>query len=220
MLILNKIKKSVALAALDYVCPGTIIGVGSGSTVSYFIESLSQIKDSIDGVVSSSIHSTNILNSIGIPVFELDMVDSLSIYVDGADEINDNMQMIKGGGAALTKEKVISYVADRFICIVDSTKKVNKLGRFPLPVEIIPMSYSLVSDELIKFGGIPKIRNNVITEHGNIIIDVHNLNINDPIYTENFINSLPGVVTVGLFALKQADILLIGTELGIKTIIK
>jgi len=218
MMELNKIKKSVAWAALKYICPGTIVGVGTGSTVSYFIEALSTIKHLINGAVSSSLYSTKILKRLGIPVFDLNEVKFLKTYVDGADEINADMHMIKGGGAALTQEKIISSVADTFICIVDESKKVKTLGSFPLPIEIIPMAYSYISKELIKLGGIPKYRKNVVTDHGNIIIDIHNLKITDPISIENKINSLPGVVTVGLFTMRTADVVLVGTKFGIDII--
>ncbi|WP_414734439.1 ribose-5-phosphate isomerase RpiA [Buchnera aphidicola] len=218
MIELNKIKKTVAWSALKYICPGTVVGVGTGSTVSYFIEALSTIKHLIHGAVSSSCYSTKILKQFGIPIYDLNTISFLKTYVDGADEINPDMYMIKGGGAALTQEKIISSVADTFICIIDESKKVKKLGSFPLPVEVIPMAYSYVSNELIKLGGIPKYRKNVITDHGNIIIDTYNLQINDPVSMENKINSLPGVVTVGLFTLRTADIVLVGTKFGVDVI--
>jgi ribose 5-phosphate isomerase A len=218
MIELNKIKKTVAWAALEYICPGTIVGVGTGSTVSYFIEALSTIKHLINGAVSSSLYSTKILKKLGIPIFDLNEVKYLTTYVDGADEINTDMYMIKGGGAALTQEKIISSVADTFICIIDESKKVKTLGSFPLPVEVIPMACSYVSKELIKLGGIPKYRKNVITDHGNIIIDVHDFKITDPVSIESKINSLPGVVTVGLFTMRTADIVLVGTKFGIDII--
>ncbi|WP_367681684.1 ribose-5-phosphate isomerase RpiA [Buchnera aphidicola] len=215
---LNKIKKTVAWSALKYIYPGTVVGVGTGSTVSYFIEALSTIKHLIDGAVSSSLYSTKILRQFGIPIYDLNAINFLKTYVDGADEINPDMYMIKGGGAALTQEKIISSVADTFICIIDESKKVKTLGSFPLPVEVVPMAYSYVSNELIKLGGIPKYRENVVTDHGNIIIDIHNLKINDPIAMESKINSLPGVVTVGLFTLRTADIVLVGTKFGVDVI--
>ncbi|CAL4323687.1 Ribose-5-phosphate isomerase A [Buchnera aphidicola (Pemphigus immunis)] len=218
MIELNKIKKTVAWSALKYIYPGTVVGVGTGSTVSYFIEALSTIKHLIDGAVSSSLYSTKILRQFGIPIYDLNAINFLKTYVDGADEINPDMYMIKGGGAALTQEKIISSVADTFICIIDESKKVKTLGSFPLPVEVVPMAYSYVSNELIKLGGIPKYRENVVTDHGNIIIDIHNLKINDPIAMESKINSLPGVVTVGLFTLRTADIVLVGTKFGVDVI--
>ncbi|CAL4043530.1 ribose-5-phosphate isomerase RpiA [Buchnera aphidicola] len=218
MVELNKIKKSVAWAALKYILPGTIVGVGTGSTVSYFIEALSTIKHLINGVVSSSLYSTNILKKYGIPIYDLNQVNYLPTYIDGADEINADMHMIKGGGAALTQEKIISSVSETFVCIIDESKKVEILGAFPLPIEVIPMACSYVSNELIKLGGIPKYRKNVITDNGNIIIDIHNFKIRDPVAMENRINALAGVVTVGLFTSRTADVVLVGTKFGIDTI--
>jgi len=215
---LNELKKKAAWAALDYVCPGTVIGVGTGSTVFYFIQALTTIKKLILGTVSSSNSSTVLLKKSGIRVLNLSAFDSLETYVDSADEINNDMQMIKGGGAALTREKIIAAMSKKFICIIDESKKVNILGRFPLPIEIIPIALSYVSKEISKIGGQPKLRENIITDNGNIIIDVYNLYINDPIVIEKKINSLPGVVSVGLFASRVADVVLIGTKEGVKTI--
>ncbi|WP_284443082.1 ribose-5-phosphate isomerase RpiA [Buchnera aphidicola] len=217
---INQLKKKAAWAALDYIYPGTIIGVGTGTTVSYFIEALSTIKNLIYGAVSSSNSSTSLLKKQGIKVFNLKNFNSLTIYVDSADEINHCMQMIKGGGGALTREKIIATMAKKFICIIDKTKKVNVLGKFPLPVEIIPMALSYILQEMVKIGGIPKYRKNFITDNGNIIIDVYNLCIKDPLSMEKKINSLPGVVTVGIFASRSADVVLVGTQNGIKTIKK
>ncbi|QCO70963.1 ribose-5-phosphate isomerase RpiA [Buchnera aphidicola] len=217
---INQLKKKAAWAALDYIYPGTIIGVGTGTTVSYFIEALSTIKNLIYGAVSSSNSSTSLLKKQGIKVFNLKNFNSLTIYVDSADEINHCMQMIKGGGGALTREKIIATMAKKFICIIDKTKKVNVLGKFPLPVEIIPMAFSYILQEMVKIGGIPKYRKNFITDNGNIIIDVYNLCIKDPLSMEKKINSLPGVVTVGIFASRSADVVLVGTQNGIKTIKK
>ncbi|WP_387464915.1 ribose-5-phosphate isomerase RpiA [Photorhabdus sp. RM323S] len=214
----DELKKAVGWAALGFVTPGTIVGVGTGSTASHFIDALGSIKDQIEGAVSSSEASTEKLKSLGIPVFDCNEVDSLDIYVDGADEINGNMQMIKGGGAALTREKIISAIAKKFICIVDSSKKVDVLGQFPLPVEVIPMARSYVTRELVKLGGVPEYRQNVVTDNGNVILDVHNLAILDPVELENKINRIAGVVTVGLFANRGADVVLMGTLDGVKTI--
>ena len=214
----DELKKAVGWAALEYVKPGTIVGVGTGSTAAHFIDALGSIKHQIDGAVSSSVASTARLKSLGIPVFDLNEVDGLSVYVDGADEINRQMQMIKGGGAALTREKIIAAVADKFICIADESKQVDVLGRFPLPVEVIPMARAYVARQLVKLGGLPEYRQNVLTDNGNIILDVHNLQILEPIALENAINALPGVVTVGLFASRGADVALIGTASGVKTI--
>lgn len=216
----DELKKAVGWAALDYVTPGTIVGVGTGSTAAHFIDALGSIKHQIDGAVSSSEASTEKLKSLGIQVFDLNEIDSLSVYVDGADEINGMMQMIKGGGAALTREKIISAVADKFVCIADESKQVDVLGGFPLPVEAIPMARSFVARELVKLGGLPEYRQHVLTDNGNIILDVHNLKILDPIALEKAINALPGVVTVGLFAARCADVALIGTANGVKTIVK
>ncbi|WP_034944641.1 ribose-5-phosphate isomerase RpiA [Erwinia oleae] len=214
----DELKKAVGWAALKYVQPGTIVGVGTGSTAAHFIDALGSIRHQIDGAVSSSEASTQKLKSLGIPVLDLNEVDSLAIYVDGADEINGAMQMIKGGGAALTREKIIAAVADRFICIADASKQVDVLGKFPLPVEVIPMARSFVARELVKLGGLPEYRQQVVTDNGNIILDVHNLSILDAVALEKAINALPGVVTVGLFATRGADIALIGSPDGVKTI--
>lgn len=216
----DELKKAVGWAALDYVTPGTIVGVGTGSTAAHFIDALGSIKHQIEGAVSSSDASTAKLKSLGIHVFDSNEVDSLDIYVDGADEINRQMQMIKGGGAALTREKIVAAVAERFICIADATKQVDVLGKFPLPVEVIPMARSYVARELVKLGGLPEYRQDVVTDNGNIILDVYNLKILDPIALEVAINALPGVVTVGLFAARGADVALIGTADGVKTITK
>ena len=216
----DELKKAVGWAALEYVQPGTIVGVGTGSTAAHFIDALGTIKHQIDGAVSSSEASTLKLKALDIPVFDLNEVDSLAIYVDGADEINPQMEMIKGGGAALTREKIIAAVATRFICIADASKEVDVLGHFPLPVEVIPMARSFVARELVKLGGLPEYRQHVITDNGNIILDVHNLRIMEPIALEQAINALPGVVTVGLFAARGADVALIGGPNGVRTIEK
>ncbi|HBC5916312.1 ribose-5-phosphate isomerase RpiA [Proteus mirabilis] len=214
----DELKKAVGWAALEYVKPGTIVGVGTGSTASHFIDALATMKGQIEGAVSSSEASTAKLKSYGIPVFDCNEVDSLDIYVDGADEINHQMQMIKGGGAALTREKIIAAVAKTFVCIVDESKQVDVLGKFPLPVEVIPMARSYVARELVKLGGLPEYRENVVTDNGNVILDVYNLAILNPIELENKINGIAGVVTVGLFANRGADIVLMGTSEGVKTI--
>ncbi|MFP1739149.1 ribose-5-phosphate isomerase RpiA [Lonsdalea quercina] len=214
----DELKKAVGWAALDYVRPGTIVGVGTGSTAAHFIDALGTIKDQIEGAVSSSDASTAKLKSLGIPVFDCNVVDVLDVYVDGADEINGHMQMIKGGGAALTREKIVAAIARQFVCIVDATKQVDILGRFPLPVEVIPMARSYVARELVKLGGQPEYRQGVVTDNGNVILDVHNLNISDAIAVENRINGIAGVVTVGLFANRGADVALVGTPDGVKTV--
>jgi len=217
---LNKLKKQAAWAALDYIYPGAIIGVGTGTTIFYFIEALSTIKNIIYGAVSSSNASTLLLKKYGIEVFNLKNFNSITIYVDSADEINDHMQMIKGGGGALTREKIIATMSKKFICIIDKSKKVEVLGKFPLPIEIIPIALSYILQEMVKIGGKPEYRKNFITDNGNIIIDVYNLCIKDPLSMEKKINSLPGVVTVGLFAKRSADIVLMGTNKGTQTIKK
>ncbi len=214
----DEMKKAAGWAALKYVEEGSIVGVGTGSTVNYFIDALGSIKNDIEGAVSSSEASTTKLKALGIPVFELNSVDELSVYVDGADEINPHMDMIKGGGAALTREKIVSAVAEKFICIVDNTKEVDILGEFPLPVEVIPMARSYVARELVKLGGDPVYREGVITDNGNIILDVYNMKILNPKEMEEKINQIVGVVTNGLFAKRGADVLLVGTPNGVKTV--
>ena len=203
----DELKKAVGWAALQYVQPGTIVGVGTGSTAAHFIDALGTMKGQIEGAVSSSDASTEKLKSLGIHVFD-------------ADEINGHMQMIKGGGAALTREKIIASVAEKFICIADASKQVDILGKFPLPVEVIPMARSAVARQLVKLGGRPEYRQGVVTDNGNVILDVHGMEILDPIAMENAINAIPGVVTVGLFANRGADVALIGTPDGVKTIVK
>ena len=214
----DEMKKAAAYAALAYVQKDSIVGVGTGSTVKHFIDALATIKNEIKGAVSSSDDSTKKLQAYGIEVFDLNEISEFSIYVDGADEINPTKDMIKGGGAALTREKIVSAVADKFICILDNTKDVDILGAFPLPVEVIPMARSYVARELAKLGGNPVYRQGVLTDNGNIILDVHNLTISEPLKLENQINSIVGVVCNGLFAHRGADVVLIGTPEGVKTI--
>jgi ribose 5-phosphate isomerase A len=214
----DEMKKAAAYAALDYVKKGTIIGVGTGSTVNHFIDALATMKNDIEGAVSSSEASTKKLQDYGIEVFDLNQVTELSVYVDGADEINEYNHMIKGGGAALTREKIVAAVADQFICIVDNTKNVDILGAFPLPVEVIPMARSYVARELIKLGGRPVYRQGVLTDNGNIILDVHGLKIAEPLKLETQINAIVGVVTNGLFANRPANVVLVGSPDGVKTL--
>jgi len=214
----DEMKKAAGWAALQYVEKDSIVGVGTGSTVNHFIDALATIKDKIIGAVSSSEASTERLKSYGIEVFELNNVDSIDVYVDGADEINPHMHMIKGGGAALTREKIVAAVAKTFVCIADDSKQVPMLGSFPLPVEVIPMARSYVARELVKLGGDPAYRQGVITDNGNVIIDVHNLTIMDPKALENSINAIAGVVTNGLFANRPANVLIIGSADGAKII--
>ena len=214
----DEMKKAVGWAALGYVQPNTIIGVGTGSTVNCFIDALASIKDQIKAAVSSSEASTLRLKALGIPVMDLNEVDSFDFYIDGADEINGQMEMIKGGGAALTREKIVAAVAKRFVCIVDSGKVVDVMGRFPLPVEVIPMAREFVARELRKLGGEPVYRSGVITDNGNQILDVHGLQITNAKQLEEQINNIVGVVTVGLFAKRGADVALVGSPDGVRTI--
>ena len=214
----DEMKKAAGWAALQYVKKDTIVGVGTGSTVNHFIDALATMKDDIEGAVSSSEASTKKLKELGIEVFDLNSVDMIDVYVDGADEINDRMDMIKGGGAALTREKIVAAVAKKFICIVDNTKQVSILGEFPLPVEVIPMARSYVARELVKLGGDPVYRQGVVTDNGNVILDVYNMQILDPKVMETKINAIVGVVTNGLFANRGADVLLVGTPDGVNTV--
>jgi ribose 5-phosphate isomerase A len=212
----DEMKKAAGWAALKYVVKGGIIGVGTGSTVNHFIDALGTVKDDIKGAVSSSIASTEKLQGLGITVFDCNDVEKLDIYVDGADEINPTRDMIKGGGAALTREKIVAAISEKFVCIVDDTKAVEVLGQFPLPVEVIPMAREYVARELTKLGGRPVYREGVVTDNGNIILDVYDFFIPDAKKTEETINSFPGVVTNGLFAHRGADVVITGTAEGAK----
>ena len=210
---MSETKKLAALKAIDYVEDGMIVGVGTGSTVAYFIDALGGIKDRIKGAVSSSEQSTARLKQHGIEVLDLNHTGTLSLYVDGADECDGNKNLIKGGGAALTREKIIAEASEKFVCIVDPSKQVPVLGRFPLPVEVIPMARSLVAREILALtGGQPVWRDGVVTDNGNLILDVHNLSIVDPAGLEREINQIPGVVSVGLFARRPADVVIVGGE--------
>jgi ribose 5-phosphate isomerase A len=211
----DELKQQVAKAAVAYVKEG-IIGVGTGSTANYFIEELAKVKGKIEGAVASSEATAQRLRGHGIEVFDLNAVDSLDIYVDGADEITEHMHMLKGGGGALTREKIVAAVAKTFICICDETKFVPVLGKFPLPVEVLPMAKSYVARELVKLGGQPKLRD-FTTDNGNVILDVWNLKIEDPVAIEAKINQIVGVVTNGLFAARPANVLLLATADGVKT---
>jgi ribose 5-phosphate isomerase A len=212
----DELKQQVAKAAIEHVKTG-IIGVGTGSTANYFIDYLAEVKSKIEGAVASSEATAERLRKHGIEVFDLNNVDGMDIYVDGADEITEHMHMLKGGGGALTREKIVAANAKKFICICDESKYVSVLGKFPLPVEVLPMARSYVARQLSAMGGQPKLRD-FTTDNGNIILDVHNLNISDPIETEQMINQIVGVVTNGLFAKRPADILLLATDEGVKTI--
>ncbi|WP_230622199.1 ribose-5-phosphate isomerase RpiA [Aggregatibacter sp. Marseille-P9115] len=214
-----EMKKIAAQAALQFVKPDMIVGVGSGSTVNCFIEALGTLKDQIKGAVAASKNSEELLRQQGIEVFSTNDVSGLDIYVDGADEINPQKMMIKGGGAALTREKIVAALAKNFICIVDSSKQVDVLGStFPLPIEVIPMARSQVARQLVTLGGAPEYREGVVTDNGNIILDVHNFAIMNPVEMEKELNNIAGVVTNGVFALRPADTVIIGTPDGAKII--
>ncbi|HTT41068.1 MAG TPA: ribose-5-phosphate isomerase RpiA [Burkholderiales bacterium] len=213
----DALKLEAARAALEHVPWDAVVGVGSGSTVNFFIDELAKIKGRIQGTVSSSRASTERLKGLGIRVFDLNAVAQLPIYVDGADEVMRSLMMIKGGGGALTGEKIVAAVADRFVCIADASKLVEVLGRFPLPVEVIPMARGYVARELVKLGGHPELRQGFTSDHGNVILDVHGLAIPDPVALEAQINQIAGVVTNGLFARRPADLLLLGTPAGVQT---
>lgn len=218
----DELKQAVAEAALAYVQPkiddDTVLGIGTGSTANMFIDCLAGIKGLINATVASSEASAERLKSHGIPVYDLNAVNQVDFYIDGADESNSALQLIKGGGAALTREKIVTAVAREFICIADESKLVHTLGAFPLPVEVIPMARGHVARELVKLGGDPVYREGVVTDNGNIILDVYNFSIPQPLATEEKINSITGVVTNGLFALKPADVLLLGSTEGVKTL--
>lgn len=212
----DQLKRQAAEAALDYIEPNTIVGVGTGSTVNYFIDALATRKHDIEGAVSSSEASTARLKAHGIEVFELNNVADLPVYVDGADEIDEHLRMVKGGGGALTREKIIAAVADKFICIADESKVVGRLGNFPVPVEVIPMARSYVAREIVKLGGDPVWRQGFVTDNGNVILDIHNFDILDPVQLEQQLNSIVGVVTNGLFADRGANLAIIATTNGLR----
>ena len=203
-------KRAAGEAAIAYVEDGMVVGVGTGSTVAYFIDALAKIKHRIEGAVSSSQASTELLQARGIRVFDLNAIGPIPLYVDGADECDGDKCLIKGGGAALTREKIVASAANKFVCIIDPSKRVDVLGKFPLPVEVIPMARSLVARELVRRGGAPVWRDGCVTDNGNWILDVHGLRITDPVAMERELNQLAGVVTVGLFAQRRADVVLVG----------
>ena len=211
-------KKAAAKAALDYVEADTIIGIGTGSTANHFIDLLAGIKGKIEGTVASSVASAERLKKHGIPVFDLNAVGDLSLYVDGADESSHHLHLIKGGGGALTREKIVAAASKMFVCIADESKLVDVLGKFPLPVEVIPMARSYVARQIVKLGGQPVLREGFTTDNGNVILDVHNLKILNPVELEAKLNNIVGVVTNGLFALRPADVLILGTPSGAKTL--
>ena len=219
----DELKALVGRAALAYVVPGQMVGVGTGSTVNHFIDALAAIKDQIPGAVSSSVASTQRLKAIGIRVFDANEVNDLAVYIDGADEIDGNGYMIKGGGAALTREKIVAAQSRRFICIADASKRVEVLGQFPLPVEVIPMASARIMRQFAQMGGQARIRRlpdglPLVTDNGQHIVDVHGLAIAQPLAFENEVNQWPGVVTVGVFAHQKAQVCLLGTPLGVETI--
>lgn len=217
----DELKQAVARAARDYVADrlplGAILGVGTGSTANFFIDEIAAIKDRLGGAVASSEATAKRLAGHGIRVFDLNEIDAMGIYVDGADEIDGGMAMVKGGGGALTREKIVAAVADTFVCICDASKRVQTMGRFPLPVEVIPMARAYVSRELARLGGTPKLREGMVTDNGNLIVDVHGLSITDPVGLERRINQIVGVVTNGLFAERGADVLLLAAPDGVQT---
>ena len=215
----DELKNEVAKAALKYVVPETIIGVGTGSTANFFIDQLATIQSSIRGAVASSIETENRLKKHGIDVFDLNEVSEISVYIDGADESDNNLNLIKGGGGALTREKIVAAVSKQFVCIADESKLVDVLGNFPLPIEVIPMSANYVKREIIKStGGNPVLREKFITDNGNLILDVHGLTIDSPKILESQLNNIVGVVTNGLFACRSADILLLASQKGVNII--
>lgn len=211
-------KKAAALAALDYVESGWVVGIGTGSTANHFIDGLATIKHKIDGAVASSEASEKKLKSHGIAVLDLNSAGDLPIYVDGADESNQYLHLIKGGGGALTREKIVAAASKIFVCIADDSKLVDTLGDFPLPVEVIPMAQSYVARQIVKLGGMPELRQGFITDNGNVILDIKGLQIAEPTRLEGELNAIAGVVTNGLFAIRPADILLIGSASGVRTV--
>lgn len=211
-------KQQVAKAALEHVIPDTIIGVGTGSTANYFIDALATIKHKIDGAVASSQATAERLKAHNIPVLDLNSVNEISVYIDGADEANRHLHLIKGGGGALTREKILAAVSRKFVCIADDSKLVDMLGQFPLPLEVIPMARSYVAREIVKMGGQPVWREGFVTDNGNVILDIHQLKIMEPTELETTLNQIVGVVTNGLFACRPADVLLLGSDEGVKVV--
>ena len=214
----DQMKREVAKAALEFVEYDAVIGVGTGSTVNCFIDALAESRIRVEAAVSSSEATTERLRSIGVRVSDLNQTGGLDVYIDGADEFDPHRRLIKGGGAALTREKIVAGASRKFVCIVDESKRVNILGGFPLPVEVIPMARSLVARKLVALGGQPEWRENCTTDNGNWILDVHNMDLVDPVATEQQINNIPGVVTCGLFAIRSADIVLVAGETGISRV--
>ena len=215
----DEMKRKAAEAALEYVINDEIVGVGTGSTVNHFIDVLADIKHKIKGAVSSSVVSTERMEGYGIKVYDLNEVNGIEVYIDGADESDHYLNLIKGGGGALTREKIIAGASKKFVCIADESKLVDVMGEFPLPVEVIPMARSFIARELVKLGGRPVYRDGFVTDNGNDILDVHDLKIMEPVKLENQLNALPGIVTVGIFANRPADVLILGTPEGAKTVL-
>jgi len=215
----DEMKRKAAEAALEYVITDEIVGVGTGSTVNHFIDVLADIKHKIEGAVSSSVASTERMEGYGIKVYDLNEVNGIEVYIDGADESDHYLNLIKGGGGALTREKIIAGASKKFVCIADESKLVDVMGEFPLPVEVIPMARSFIARELVKLGGRPVYRNGFVTDNGNDILDVHDLKIMEAVKLENELNKLPGIVTVGIFANRPADVLILGTPKGAKTVL-
>lgn len=213
----DELKRAVAAAAIQYVPVGSIVGVGTGSTANFFIDELAKIKHKIEGAVASSDATAQRLKGHGIEVLDLNNVTDIPVYVDGADEITEHLHMIKGGGGALTREKIVAAVAQKFICVADQSKLVNVLGKFPLPIEVIPMARSYVAREIVLLGGQPALRQGFTTDNDNVILDIHGMQIMNPVELERQLNQITGVVTNGLFALRPANVLLLGTDSGVKT---
>ncbi|MHB8255839.1 MAG: ribose-5-phosphate isomerase RpiA [Acidiferrobacterales bacterium] len=214
----DDMKKAAALAALEYVGSGGVIGVGTGSTANHFVDALATIKGRIDGAVASSQATAERLKKCGIPVIDLNAAGGLKLYVDGADEATRHLHLLKGGGGALTREKIVAAASETFVCVADESKLVDVLGRFPLPVEVIPMARSYVAREIVKMGGEPVLRQGFTTDNGNVILDVHNLKILNPVELERMLNQITGTVTNGLFANRPADVLILGTGTGVRTL--
>jgi len=215
----NELKKKVALAAIEHLDNASVIGVGSGSTVELFIDALASQSHKLEGAVASSVVTEHKLKAAGIPVLDLNSVSKLSLYIDGADEFNPYLSLVKGGGGALTREKIVAAASEKFICIVDESKQVDVLGTFPLAIEVIPMARGYVARQIVKMGGSPEYREGFLTDNGNIIIDVHHLDISEPIKMEKQINDITGVVCHGIFAMRGADMVLMSTESGVQTIL-
>ena len=216
----DELKQAVAREAIKHVVEDAVVGVGTGSTADFFIDELAKLKNRISGAVASSDRSAGRLKGHGIRLFDLNSVNELPVYIDGADEITEHLAMIKGGGGALTREKIVAAVAKKFVCIADESKLVPVLGKFPLPVEVIPMARAYVARQMVKLGGRPELRENFTTDNGNVVLDVRGLSILNPVELETSINNIAGVVTNGLFARRGADVLLLGTKAGVRTIVR